>query len=147
MSNSPQFSELREVKEAIFQSPSLRMRLAKTDGVDAFPFPSRSPSKFLEAALPGFVEFNKELSLNIARHVGDPIGRCSKLFQFVDLIEGGQVSPIALRSPKACEALFEREVPKEALRALPSKKPYDLLLAWIDPKSKPPANQHGSDHN
>ena len=146
VNDCPHLPELRKVETIADEIPSLRMRLAETDGVSAFPLPARSASEFLEAALPTLVEFDEKLSRDVSRNSGEPGKLSSKSGQLVDLIECSRVSPVVFRSAKTCLSLFESDVPEESESALPSEKFLDLLGARIDPKSKPLANDHASSY-
>ena len=147
VNDRPHLSELGKVETIADKVPSLRMRLAETDGVAAFSFPARSPSKLLEAALPSFVEFDEKLRLNVTRNVGKPRNFSSKDFQLVDLVEGGKVSTVAFRATKACLPLFESKIPKEARGAFPSGELLNLLSARVNPKSESFSTNHKENRN
>jgi hypothetical protein len=140
-------TEFREVQAIIDETPHLRMRLAGLDSIDTLALPSRLTTELLETALPSLVQFDEELSTDVAWHLGEPGQLGPEPGQLVYLIERCVELPLVARLGKAKEPLFVREVPEEPQGMLPPTNLRLLLGRRVDAEPKCLARHHASQHS
>ena len=104
-------TELREVKRRAVEAPALRVRRANRKNVTTLVLPPWGASELLEAALPSFVQFDKALCGDVARHSSEPRKLGAKIGEFVDLVERSRVALIALGPRQAHAPLLVGKVP------------------------------------
>jgi hypothetical protein len=143
VNNGTKVSQLGETNNAAFQSPGFGVRLAQPEEVTSSLLPPRSPCDLLEASLPSFVEFNEELSANVARDICEPRKLPTKLCQFVDLIKRGGEDPLVSWTGETKKTLLIREVPQEPQGGFPFSVPLDLSFSRVDPVAERLARDHG----
>ena len=135
--------ELREANRRTVQSPHLRVGLAQIQEVAPLALPTREPRQPLEASLECLVQFDEQLSADVAGNISKPRGKSSQFGQFVDLIEGSRVALVG--APKAHQTLLKGEIPQKTQGPFPFRHPSDLWCTWVDAEAKGLANDH--DHH
>ena len=135
-------AELGEVQGAADEPPYLRMWLAEVDDVDALSFPTRSVRKLLEAALPGFVEFDQHLGADVSRDLREPRQLGPKRGQLADLIERGRVAALTTAPGQSTKPLLVRELPEEPQGITPAICRRNLFPRRIDAVAEGFADEH-----
>lgn len=142
MDDGAQVAELWEAQDVAVEPPSLWVWLRKAEEVLAASLPSRGTRKLLEAALPGLVELDKELSADVARDIGQPWGLFAEFGQLSYLVKRSGESPLIARSGQTHSALLVGKVPEPAQRRLPGHQPHLLDRRRVDTAAERLADHH-----
>ena len=140
--NGTQGTKFREDQAIGSKVPHFWMWFADRDLVTSLSFPSRSERKPFETSLPGFVEFDKELSTDVPGNICKPGVLGPKRLEFVDLIERGKIDAAIAHAGETHQTLFLCKVPEPAQSVFPCKESCLLLGSRVDPISEGFACDH-----
>jgi hypothetical protein len=146
MDNGSEVTELRETDRRTVQPPSFRVWFCQAEVITAFPLEARGTGHPFEAALPRLVEFDEELSTNVAGNICEPRKLGTEVREFVDLVERTGEAAFIPWTGIAHSPLLKSQIPQPAKSTFPLTESLDLSLAWVDAVTERLAHQHSRNY-